>query len=107
MIDHEYSLLITKEIVSEFENDRWIYPFANHILYYYLLLKKDKSEYFLDFERKLLSFNPDVLDEYEKQLRCHQFNPPYEDYDLLKDYFRAIKAKSKSFIRLLKKRLHA
>lgn len=103
LIDHEYSLQMTDEIIEEFDRDNWVYPFSNHIFYYYLLLQKDKTGHFLEFENKLNSFNPDLLDCYENQLRQHKFNPPYQDFELLKAYLNKIKSNSKKFIRLLQR----
>jgi hypothetical protein len=102
LIDHEYSLSITRQILDEFEDGRWVYPYANHVFYFYLLLQKDKSDFFLHFENKLSSFDPNILDSYEVQLRNHKFNPPYQDYQLLKDYLGQIRTKSKTFLNLLK-----
>ena len=103
LIDHEYSLAVTQNILDEFDNGKWVYEFANHIFYHYLLLQKDKSGYFEHFENKLTTFNPDFLDSYEVQLQKHQFKPPYNDYQLLKSYLNQIKRKSKTFIKLLER----
>jgi hypothetical protein len=104
LIDHEYSLAITRQILTDFEDDKWVYPFANHIFYFYLLLRRDSTDCFKDFEEKLNLFDPDILDSYEAQLRSHYYDPPYEDYELLKEYLKEIKLKSKKFSSLLQKR---
>lgn len=104
LIDHEYALDINPEIISEYDVNNWSYQCTKHIFYNYLL-DTYRSDFFSDFQDRLGHFNPDMLDPYRDQLQQLQYDPPYVNYQLLKDYLHLIQRNPGKFVTIIKKKI--
>jgi hypothetical protein len=101
LIDHEYSLDVSPQIISEFDSETWSYRCIKHIFYDYLL-DTYRPEFFTSFLERLSTLDPNILDPYEAQLRGLGYDPCVPDYRLLKDYLSRIKDNPTKFVSLIR-----
>lgn len=101
LIDHEYSLDVSRQIIDEFDANTWSYRCIKHIFYDYLL-DTYRPEFFKTFLERLQLFDPDILDPYEAQLKGLGYDPCVPDYQLLKDYLYRIKHNPIKFVSLVR-----
>lgn len=100
IFDHERAFKRIKQMEDEVNNSMFTETLKNHVLWKYLHSQRDKSQLFDDFQFYLNVLSPNVLDEYNNQLR--DYNVHSNDLEGLKSYLYGLKQKSDWFVKVLK-----
>lgn len=103
LIDHESTLSVTENTITQFNESKWVYNHTNHIFYNHLKNShiNDKKSFFADFAKKLSKTDFNILDSYANQM--FTFNHDNEtNFLTIKDYLRTLQKNSDKFANLVR-----
>lgn len=99
IFDHERAFKNIEKLVKDVEGNTFYDALSSHVLWKYLLHKKDKAHLFDTFHDYLRNLNINILDAYNDDLK--KYGLQSSELNHLKSYLYAVKQKAEWFVKVL------